>query len=265
MTLKAFAIDSCVQAPAEQTPATGRHQLAAVQARGIRWRSARPSPENAKTTARRPTQPPERPRMVPAEVAAGWEVRRLGPDDAAAFQSLRLEGLATDPCAFAASHDEEAGHILVEVAARLERQPVFGAVAEGVLLAVAGFAMPEAAKKRHKGLLWGVYVREAARSRGLGCAVVARVIEHARAHVVQLHAAVVTSNEAARRLYRTLGFEPYGLEPRGLAYAGRYFDQELLVLMLDAIDTARRLELHAQRSADDDCAVAGYPAQGTPA
>jgi RimJ/RimL family protein N-acetyltransferase len=160
-------------------------------------------------------------------------VRRLGPDDAAAFQALRLEGLATDPCAFAASHDEETGQSLPEVIARLERQPVFGAVAEGVLLAVAGFAVQEPAKKGHKGLLWGVYVREAARGRGLGRAVVARVIEHARAHVVQLHAAVVTNNAAARRLYRSLGFAPYGLEPRGLACAGRYHDQELLVLLLD--------------------------------
>jgi hypothetical protein len=38
---------------------------------------------------------------------------------------------------------------------------------------------------------------------------------------------------AARRLYRSLGFEPYGVEPRGLACAGRYFDQELLVLLFD--------------------------------
>jgi ribosomal protein S18 acetylase RimI-like enzyme len=234
MTLKALAIESCVQAPAAQTPATGRHQLAAVRARGMR-RSARSSPENAKTAARRPTQPSERPRMVSAEISAGWEVRRLGPNDAAAFQALRLEGLATDPCAFAASSEEEAGHSFIEVAARLERQPVFGAVAaEGVLLAVAGFSLlSEAAKKRHKGLLWGVYVHEAARGCGLGRAVVARVIEHAGAHVVQLHAAVVTSNEGARRLYRSLGFKPYGLEPRGLACAGRYFDQELLVLLLD--------------------------------
>ena len=233
MTPKALAIESSVQAPAAQTPVTGRHELAAVQAHGMRRRSARPSPENAKTTARRLTQPPERSRRVSADAAAHWEVRRLGPDDAAAFQALRLEGLATDPCAFAASSEEEAGHSLIDVAARLERQPVFGAVAEGVLLAVAGFSAPEAAKKRHKGLLWGVYVRAAARGRGLGRAVVARVIEHARAHVVQLHAAVVASNQGARRLYRSLGFEPYGLEPRGLACAGRYFDQELLVLMLD--------------------------------
>ena len=52
----------------------------------------------------------------------------------------------------------------------------------------------------------------------------------------RLHAAVVTSNEAARRLYRSLGFAPYGLEPRGLACAGRYFDQELLILPLDRDD-----------------------------
>jgi ribosomal protein S18 acetylase RimI-like enzyme len=160
-------------------------------------------------------------------------VRRLGPEDAAAFHALRLEGLAAHPCAFAASPDEEAGHSLADVAARLERQPVFGGFEAGTLFGVAGFAAPAPAKKRHKGLLWGVYVREASRGQGLGRALVAQVIEHARARVVQLHAAVVTTNHAALGLYRTLGFTTYGLEPRGLACAGRYYDQELMVLMLD--------------------------------
>ena len=162
-----------------------------------------------------------------------WYVRRLGREDAAAFQGLRLEALAHDPCAFAASHDEEARQSLTDVTSRLERQPVFGGFADGALLGVAGFAVPPPVTKRHKGLLWGVYVREAARGRGLGRALVAQVVEHARAHVVQLHAAVVTTNHPARRLYRSLGFTTYGLEPRGLACAGRYFDQELMVLMLD--------------------------------
>jgi ribosomal protein S18 acetylase RimI-like enzyme len=74
---------------------------------------------------------------------------------------------------------------------------VFGGFEESALLGIAGFAVPPRAKKRHKGLLWGVYVREAARGRGLGRALVVQVIEHARAHVVQLHAAVVTTNHAA--------------------------------------------------------------------
>ena len=160
-------------------------------------------------------------------------VRRLGPDDASAFHALRLEGLAQHPCAFAASPEEEADHSLDDIARRLARQPVFGAFDGAELVGVAGFAVPPLAKKRHKGLLWGVYVREAARGRALGRALVIQVIEHARAHVAQLHAAVVTTNHPARRLYRSLGFSTYGLEPRGLACAGRYFDQELMVLMLD--------------------------------
>jgi ribosomal protein S18 acetylase RimI-like enzyme len=233
MTPKVVAIESPVPPPVAEVPAAGQRTLSPVRVRDMRRYAVTPISEYATSAARRLAHPSDGPGGDSAAVAAGWQVRRLGPDDAAAFQALRLEGLANDPCAFAASHDEEGGQNLAEVAARLERQPVFGAVAEGVLLAVAGFSVPEAAKKRHKGLLWGVYVREAARGRGLGRAVVARVIEHARAQVGQLHAAVVMSNEAARRLYRSLGFEPYGVEPRGLACAGRYFDQELLVLLFD--------------------------------
>lgn len=232
MTPNVLAIESPAQPPAAQAPATGQHTLAPLRGRGIR-RSATPTPETAPTATAPPAQPSDRPRTVSAGLAAGCHVRRLGPVDAAAFQALRLEGLATDPCAFAASHDEEAGQSLAEIAGRLERQPVFGGFAGADLVGIAGFAVSPLAKKRHKGVLWGVYVRAAARGRGLGRALVLAVIEHARAHVAQLHAAVVTSNEAARELYRGLGFTTYGLEPRGLACAGHYFDQELMVLMLD--------------------------------
>jgi ribosomal protein S18 acetylase RimI-like enzyme len=233
MTLKVLAIESPVQPPAAPVPATGQHPLAPVRARGMRRRSATPTAETASTATPPPAQPFDRPRTISAGLAAGCQVRRLGPEDAAAFQALRLEGLAQHRCAFAASHDEEAVQSVAEITGRLERQPVFGAFDGGELLGMAGFAVPTRAKKRHKGVLWGVYVREAARGRGVGRALVLAVIEYARAHVVQLHAAVVTSNEAARELYRSLGFATYGLEPRGLACAGQYFDQELMVLMLD--------------------------------
>ncbi len=230
MTPKVLATESPVQAPAAQALAI--RERAPVPDR-TRRRAVAGSPESAVMAARPPDRSFKQPRMASAGIGAGCKVRRLGPDDVAAFQALRLEALTADPCVFAASPDEEVGQTLGEVAFRLERQPVFGAFAAGALLGVAGFAMPGPAKKRHKGLLWGVYVRERARGHGLGRALVAQVIEHARAHVVQLHAAVVTSNHAARGLYFSLGFERYGLEPRGLACAGRFFDQELLVLLLD--------------------------------
>jgi len=160
------------------------------------------------------------------------EVRRLSGADAAAFQALRLEALAGHPAAFAAAYDEEADQSLAEVALRLDHSAVFGAFAGGALAGSAGVAIPARAKKRHKGDLWGVYVREDARGQGLGRRLVEAVIEHARGQLEQLHATVTIGNHAARQLYRRLGFQTYGREPRGLKVGETYFDQELLVLLL---------------------------------
>ena len=162
-----------------------------------------------------------------------FDVGLLGPEHAGGFRALRLEALERHPCAFAAAHDEEAGQSAADASERLAHQAVFGGFVADALLGVAGFATPALARKRHKGLLWGVYVREGARGRGLGRALVARVIEHARTQVVQLHAAVAIDNAVACGLYRDLGFVSYGIEPRGLKAGERYFDQALMVLMLD--------------------------------
>lgn len=162
-----------------------------------------------------------------------FHVDLLGPEHALEFRVLRLEALERHPCAFAAAHDEESGKSVADVAERLVDQAVFGGFAEGRLVGVAGFATPALAKKRHKGLLWGVYVCAHLRGYGLGRALVSRVIDHARDRVAQLHAAVVTGNSGACGLYRDLGFETYGIEPRALKVGERYFDQELMVLILD--------------------------------
>jgi GNAT superfamily N-acetyltransferase len=160
-------------------------------------------------------------------------VRLLGPADAAAYRALRLDALQRHPCAFRASLDEEAGQSLEELAARLEADAVFGAYYDGALCGLAGLEIPQARNKRHKGTLFGVYVCPDRRRAGLGTTLVSRVIEHARTRVDQLHAAVVVAAEPARALYRKLGFEPYGVEPRALKVGDEYFDQELLVLRLD--------------------------------
>lgn len=159
--------------------------------------------------------------------------RVLDASDAPAFHALRLEALAQHPEAFRATFDEEADQTVAEVARRLEEQTVFGVHLDGELVGVAGFEAAIPLKKRHKGLLWGVYVRPDARCAGLGTALVGGVIAHARGRVEQLHAAVVVDNAPARHLYRKLGFGAYGIEPRALKVGDRYYDQELLVFVLD--------------------------------
>jgi RimJ/RimL family protein N-acetyltransferase len=40
--------------------------------------------------------------------------------------------------------------------------------------------------------------------------------------------AVVSDNEAARRLYQRLGFVEYGIEKKALKQDGRYYDEVLM-------------------------------------
>jgi ribosomal protein S18 acetylase RimI-like enzyme len=178
-----------------------------------------------------PTCPPDF--LGISETVMPYHLRLLTADDAPRFRALRLEALQRCPHAFGGSYADEAGRTLDEVKARLAATAVFGALVEGELCGLAGFAAPPLEKKRHKGTLWGVYVRPGVRREGLGSALIAAVIGHARERCEQLHTAVVLDNHPARTLYRKLGFTPYGIEPRALKVDGRYLDEELLVLRLD--------------------------------
>jgi RimJ/RimL family protein N-acetyltransferase len=89
-----------------------------------------------------------------------------------------------------------------------------------------------AAKLRHKGILWGMYVRPDGRGTGLAAALVQRVIQHARALVEEICLTVVSSNAAAYRLYSAAGFEQYGLERRALKVGNEYHDEVLMALPL---------------------------------
>jgi GNAT superfamily N-acetyltransferase len=174
----------------------------------------------------------------PALSAVGT-VRPLGPADAAAYRALRLDALQRHPCAFRTTFDEEAGQGLAGFALRLEADAIFGGFCGDALCGLAGLEIPQARNKRHKGTLFGVYVCPERRRAGLGAALVGAVIEHARGRVEQLHAAVVITADPARALYRKLGFQPYGLEPRALKVGHQVFDQELLILRLDGARPAK--------------------------
>lgn len=173
---------------------------------------------------------------------AGVTARRLGAGDAVEYRELRLEGLAGHPDAFGASWEDEAVRPLSWFAERLERNAVFGGwVAGGSELAgVVGLSVPEPARLRHKGVLWGMYVRPRARRTGLAAALLARVLDHARGEVEEVRLSVVASNAAAVRFYEAAGFEVYGVERRALKAAGRYHDEALMALRLDDASIGRR-------------------------
>jgi RimJ/RimL family protein N-acetyltransferase len=161
------------------------------------------------------------------------KLHRLETDDLAIYRDLRLEGLKSHPEAFASSWEYESNKPASWWAERLETNAVFGGwVNDSRLAGVAGLRVQDAVKVRHKGVLWGMYVRPEARGTGLAAALVQQVVAYARTRVEQVCLTVVTSNVAALRLYREAGFEEYGLERRALKVGDEYYDEVLMALPL---------------------------------
>jgi RimJ/RimL family protein N-acetyltransferase len=161
------------------------------------------------------------------------QLRRLETSDAALYMDIRLEALQRNPEAFGSTFEWENAQPLSWFEASLGRAAIFGAFLDGTLAGMAGFAAQESSKRAHKALLWGMYVRAAARNTGLGKRLVAAVLDHARGRVEMVQLTVVSENETARRLYGAMGFVEYGYEKRALKQDGRYYDEVLMVKFLD--------------------------------
>ena len=173
--------------------------------------------------------------------AAPIELRRLGPEDAAAYREIRLEALADSPHNFSSTLESEQDQPLDRFAARLADDFVLGAVSGSRLIGVAGFYVQPRPKHRHKGMLWGMYVRPDHRAAGIGRKLVEAIIAHARRHVELLQLFVIADNMPARRLYASLGFVEYGIERNATKYQGQYHDDVLMALPL-MTDTAVEAE-----------------------
>jgi ribosomal protein S18 acetylase RimI-like enzyme len=160
--------------------------------------------------------------------------RRLGGGDAAAFQALRLSGLRLSPDAFGSSWEEEVDRPLERTAEALANGFVAGCERDGVLVGIGGLRIGQSVKTRHRGMIWGVYVDPDARGLGVGKRLMTALIDQARAEVEDLTLTVSAHNETAIGLYRSLGFEPYGLDRRSLKIGDDYVDELLMRLDLAA-------------------------------
>ena len=168
-------------------------------------------------------------------------IRILTPDDAAAYQALRLLGLRESPEAFGSTYAGEVDTPLEQIAELLARgadgnDVVFGAFDGdgGPLVGLAGLRRGTSLKTRHRAGVWGMYVAPEARGRGAGRALMSALIAHARTlhGLERLTLGVVTTNQAARALYHACGFVTYGIEPQAYLFEGEHWDSELMSLAL---------------------------------
>jgi ribosomal protein S18 acetylase RimI-like enzyme len=167
------------------------------------------------------------------------EVRKLTEADAEAFWNIRLRALRDNPESFGASFEEFLDRGIAGVTQGLRKSTTspddvtFGAFDRNII-GIAGFRREPEAKKHHKGVIWGMYVPAEMRGKGIGKALVRAAIAYARtlAGLEQINISVVLTSKEAHNLFKSVGFQTYGLEKRSLKFRDKYFDQELMVLYL---------------------------------
>ena len=159
--------------------------------------------------------------------------------DAERFWSLRLRALRDHPEAFGRSYEEERATPIAEARARVPSPPdgvVLSAWRGADLVGTVVLRRMDPEKHRHKAILGAVYVVPEARGRGVARRLLTAILAAARAlpGLEQIQLVVGSRSPAARHLYASLGFAPFGLERRATRLGpGDYVDEEHMVLFLD--------------------------------
>jgi ribosomal protein S18 acetylase RimI-like enzyme len=173
------------------------------------------------------------------------ELRRLQPDDLAAYKQLRDAALADDPAAFTSDADAERRKPPESYLARFGTDAPLGGVftlgawrtsGDGAneLVGAVSCERDLRVKVRHIGHIVGMMVRRDVRGLGLGRQLVAACIADARRAdgLEMLTLTVTASNASAVRLYERAGFVRYGTLPHAIKVDGHYHAKDQMVLSL---------------------------------
>jgi RimJ/RimL family protein N-acetyltransferase len=166
-------------------------------------------------------------------------IRTLTPADTEAFVAMRYQAFTTDPL----SWDHDPGtHIDPEVwRPRLAEVPGLKFVLGYFLTedreipelaGIMGFTRFEKTKRRHRSMLWGVYVSPVARGRRVSAQLLEETIRRARQieGLERITLAVSNRAPAALHLYQKAGFVEFGREP-GAARTGNVDMDEIHMLL----------------------------------
>lgn len=168
-------------------------------------------------------------------------IRPLEIDDFAMFLEIQREALVSSPELFGSDYEWFESLSILSKEQRYEKymnfpyQYILGAVDdEGSIAGMIGYSSEDSSKTRHKGTVWGLFVRPEFRGKGIATIMVMSVLETAQdmLDVEQVQLAVSTQNEASYGLYLRLGFNVFGTELHAMKIGDSYVDEYLMVKFL---------------------------------
>lgn len=160
---------------------------------------------------------------------SSMRVTRLNPGHVEPYRALMLEAYRLHPDSFTSSVAERSILPLSWWECRLAAgasatEVVFGAFIQAELAGVAGLSFDTREKTRHKSTLFGMYVPDRFRRRGVARQLLGEVLRYARSHpdttITQL--TVTAGNTPALSLYESSGFLQFGTEPCAVRVGAEY-------------------------------------------
>jgi ribosomal protein S18 acetylase RimI-like enzyme len=158
----------------------------------------------------------------------------LGPQDWRDLRAIRLEALRSDPAAYSSTYAETltrpdehwrqrlANDQCVHLHARARSRPV------GM---VGGYLGSDEGDDR-VAVVFGMYVTREHRGQGIGRLLLTALIDRLAAfpQITTIRLGVTETQEPARRLYESVGFQVIGTAEEGIVVDGRRYDELIMEL-----------------------------------
>lgn len=171
-----------------------------------------------------------------------FQYRPLEEGDFSAFVQLRKEALLNEPEAYGPDYATYNAAPLLDKEHFFERilkYPFSFALGsftqDGSLVGMGCFTSPyNMVKRRHKGVMWGMYVKPEERGHGIGKKIANLILLAAKqdAGCEQAIITVTPPGSLAQKFYESLGFIQYGVEYRALKLENGYIDEVLMMKVL---------------------------------